>query len=85
MKSRYLTIIDVTHNTNNLYKKLFTMIIKYKYKNQISEVYLLYEYKNGNIIFYCYEYYKCGVVSKVISSHNILLQMTLLLSNIYYL
>ncbi len=33
MRHRHLTIIDATHNTNQLHEKLFTIMIRYEYRN----------------------------------------------------
>lgn len=50
MRHGYFTIINTTHNNNCLYWKLFIVIVKYKYKNWILKVQILYDHKDGDII-----------------------------------
>ena len=46
----HLTFMDVTHNTNRLHWKLFTVTIRHEYGNWVPGAHMLCEYEDGDII-----------------------------------
>lgn len=84
LRHGYLTIIDATHNTNRLYQKLFTMIIRHKIRIAFQGHICYINIKMEILYQYFYLHYRNGVADKVVDSHNISSQITLLLSNVQY-
>jgi predicted nucleotidyltransferase component of viral defense system len=53
MRREYLTLMNSTHNTNQLKWKLFTLMIRDEYESWILEIHMLIDNENDDIIAKC--------------------------------